>query len=594
MKKLMLLVTTACLAACGGDDQKEMPTELVTADQPQILTYIPANSPVLITSGIYPEQYPDNYIKVMQSNMDYAVKYIEVIATQAVEAYNQEMAKHVDGDVDAETNTKLEQTNKLKAFVDKWLVEDNMNKVGFKVGETKIAIYMIDLFPVLRVQLSQDNQIDSMLNELQEQFEVPMAVSTVAGIKVRELVAENLTILIASEGDFLTISGAPTVLKDQMINQLIGSEKPATSLAMDRSALDQIKQKHGYTQDDLMLLDFQKLADYFINPSQHNSTLVNYLQIDDNMLSAVCKDELTAMIGNAPRMVAGSKELTNDTINGTFVWEMNQEIAQDMATLAGRIPHGNPNAAMAFGMSFDVKNAKDMASKYVDKIVAAPYQCEHFAALNQQAVELQAKLSQPIPPFVGNFKGFNFSLDELKLNMENADLANPNPQEMIESLKTQVFVSVDKTEALLGMAQMMVPQLQGMEIKTDGSLITLADHVPMISGKDIPLDVSHLYAAISSDTIGVSMGHEGGGDLSAKVQESGNAALMSFSATADGYKSLMEQFFALAEMPGMNEEIKQELQLQKDLTLNMIYWKSQHVLMQFNDQGFETNFNIKY
>ena len=72
---------------------------------------------------------------------------------------------------------------------------------------------------------------------------------------------------------------------------------------------------------------------------------------------------------------------------------------------------------------------------------------------------MQAKLSQPIPPFVGNFKGFNFSLDELKLNLANADLANPNPKEIIESLKTQIFLAVDETQALLGMAQMMMPQL---------------------------------------------------------------------------------------------------------------------------------------
>ncbi len=192
------------------------------------------------------------------------------------------------------------------------------------------------------------------------------------------------------------------------------------------------------------------------------------MQIEDNMLSPACKTEITAMIAKAPRMVGGSKKLTNDTINGSFVWEMDSALAADFATLAGRIPQGNPDATMAMGMSFDLASAKNLASKYIDQIINQPYACELLVQVNQQATELQAKLSQPLPPFVGNFKGFNFSLDELKLNMEAAKADNPNPKDMIESLKAQVYLAVDETEALLGMAQMMVPQLQGMEIKTDG------------------------------------------------------------------------------------------------------------------------------
>jgi len=245
-------------------------------------------------------------------------------------------------------------------------------------------------------------------------------------------------------------------------------------------------------------------------------------------------------------------------------------------------------------MSFDLIGNQNLASKYVKDMIANPYACEFFAPMNAKATELQAQLSQPIPPFVGNFKGFNFSLDELKLNMAAANVDNPNPKDMIESFKTQIFLAVDETEALLGMAQMMVPQLQGMEIKTDGSLITLADQVPMISGKDIPIDVANLYAAVSTDTIGVSMGHVGGGSLSEKVQASGSAALMSFSASADGYKSLMEQIFSMAEMPNMPESLKEELVMQKELTLDMLYWQNQSMAMSFTDQGFSTNVNIKY
>ncbi|MEZ5471059.1 MAG: hypothetical protein R3E90_04705 [Marinicella sp.] len=608
MKKILIFMSTALLVACGGDEKQSKSDEkqvAVTTIQPAIMSYIPADSPLLITSSFHPETYPKRYLEVMQSNMDGAVKYIEVIMKQAMNEVAELEAKKdaAFGNVEEETSTgdndsakskKDQQKAKLLTFVDKWLVQDKLSKAGFKVGETQFAMYLVDLFPVIRIKLSEGHQIEAMLNEMQSEFEMPLTVTDVNGIKVREIGDKKLTILVATHDDFLVITGAPSAVKDQMISQLVGAEKPTKSLADDRSALDQVRKAHGFINDDLMVLDFHAIADHFIYPSKHNSTLVNYLQIDDNMLSAVCKEEISTMLGNAPRMVAGSKALTNDTIEGAFIWEMNQGISQDLAKMAGRVPHGNNEAAFAFGISFDMVNAKEVATKYVNEIVNSPYQCEHFTDLNQKAVDLQAQLSQPIPPFVGNFKGFNFSLDELKLDMANANLDNPNPKDIIKSFKTQVFLAVDETQALLGMAQMMMPQLQDMEINTDGSLITLADKVPMISGKDIPLDISELYAAISSDTIGFSMGHQGGGELSDKVKQEGTAALMTFSANADGYRQIMEQIFAMAEMPNMPEQVKKELAMQKELTLSMLYWKSQNMQMTFNDQGFETDFVIKY
>lgn len=605
MKKFMIFISAALLVACGGDE-KEQPTAqlpVVEKNQPAIMTFIPADSPVLITSGFNPEAYPEKYMDVIESNMEGAVKYIEVVVKQAMNemaekeaAFGAAQAEEQSEESDQQpvTSQSDQQKEKVLAFVDKWLVQDKLAKAGFKVGETQLAFYMVDLFPVLRIKLSEGNQVETMLNELQTEFDAPITITDVNGIKVRELGDKKLNILIATHDDFLVISGAPNVIKDQVVSQLIGAEKPAKSLADDRSALDRVRSTHGFINDDLMMIDFQAIADYFIYPSQHNSTLVNFLQIDENMLSSTCKQEISDMFGNAPRMVAGTKELTNDTIRGAFVWEMDSEITQDLAKMAGRVPHGNKDAAFAFGMSFDMINAKEVATKYVNKVVQSPYQCEHFAALNQQAQDLQVQLSQPIPPFVGNFKGFNFSLDELKLNMANADMNNPNPKDIVESFKTQVFLSVDETQALLGMAQMMVPQLQGMDINTDGSLITLADKVPLISGKDIPLDISELYAAVSADTIGFSMGHAGGGELSEKVNQEGTPALMTFSANADGYKQIMEQIFAMAEMPNMPESVKKELAMQKDLTLSMLYWKSQDMTLSFKDQGFETDFVIKY
>lgn len=596
---MLIAVSAVLMTACGEDKTEQQPVVKAVANnnQQHILTFVPSDTPMLFTSGLSPDQYPDRYLKIMESQMEGALKYINVMMDQFVKDRGDFVADMTDesGDLEVtETSADQKTKEKITTFFDRWFKTGSFSKIGMKVGETQMVGYMVDLFPVLRIKLSQGHQVPAMLDDLEQQFEVTFTKSDVQGNQIREFQTNDISILIGLQDDYLVISGAPSVIKDQMIGQLIGTTKPTSSLAQDPSLIDGVKKSHGFVIDDIVVFDLQQIADHFINPAQHNSTLVNFLQIEDNMLSQACKSEITAMIAKAPRMVAGNKKLTDDTMNVSFVWEMDNSVASDMATMIGRVPQGNTGSAMSMGMSFDLLNAKNLASKYVKQIIDQPYSCEHFQQMNEKATQLQAQLSQPIPPFVGNFKGFNFSLDELKLNMEAAQADNPNPKDIIESLKTQVYLAVDETEALLGMAQMMMPQLQEVDIKTDGSLITLADKVPMISGKDMPIDIANLYAAVSADTIGFSMGHEDGGTLSDKVSEPGTAALMTFSASADGYKSLMEQIFSMAEIPNMPHEFKNELNIQKDLALSMLYWKTQDMTMGFTDKGFSTDVNIKY
>lgn len=600
-KLILLFTATTLLVACGKEETETTATKVenVVTTQPEILQYIPADTPLFLASGLNPEKYPKRYVEVMQKNMDSAIEYLEVILEKAMNEESKNYVTTLDENGEEVISEEVDEKKaamkvKVRGFVDRWLSKDLMGTLGMKMGETQMVAYMVDLFPVLRIKLSGDNQVNAFLDDVEKQFEVPMAKSEVNGQQIREIHNDKVTFMLSMANDYLVMSVSPTVIKDQMISQLLGSEKPTQSLADNPALINDVKSKHGYIMDDLFVLDIKKIADHFIYPSRHNSQLVNFMQIEDNMLSAVCKDEISALVANAPRMVAGPTIMNDDTVNASFVWEMKPEMANDMSTLAGRIPKGNMNAAMSFGMSFDLLAAKSLASKYVDAVVADPYQCEHFAQFSSQLTDVQAKLSQPIPPFVGNFKGINFSLDDLKLNMAAANLENPNPKDVIESFKSQVYLAVDETDALLGMAQMMVPQLQGLDIKTDGSLITLADHVPLISGKDIPIDVANLYAAVSSDTIGFSIGHVEGGTLADKVKQEGEAALMSMSLNVDGYKGLMEQIFKVAEMPNMPDSIKDELKLQKDLTMSMLYWKTQEMSLLFTDKGFTTNINYTY
>lgn len=585
MKKM---ITMACMAtalvACSDDPAEKqvsaVPAVQTAAPKADILKYIPSDSPLLVLSGLSSHLYPKRYVETMDTYMGHMTDYMKTMIDQGMEAA---IAKN-DAEKDA-----LEK--KVKPFVDKWFTGGDLSKLGFKMNESQIAMYTVDLFPVIRVKLAANNQLDALLTEAQTEFDIPFTASDIQGMKVRELAADKGTVLIGLDEDYLVLSMSPTPIKDQMINALMGFDKPSTSLAQDNSQLQQVKSKYGFTLDDMFIVDVAAAADYFINPGQHNSALLNFLQIEDNMLSATCKSEFTALVGNMPRWVAGSTGITDNSINTQFIFETDAEIGQDLAKLAGRVPAGNTQSAFAFGFSFDLLAAKEVAIKYAQRLADQPYQCEHLAQLNQNVTAMQAQLNQPTPPFVGNFKGLNFSLDDLKLNPAAVDAGQPD--QVVESFKAQLLLAVDEAQGMLGMAQMMVPQLAEVQLNTDGALVHLGDKLP-VSGKDIPFDAEHFFGALTDNTVGISLGHPDGGGLSELVKSEGVNKLMTFSASGEGYKRIMEQVFAMAEMPGMPEDIKKELMFQKDMTLNMIYWKDASGSINFSDKGLVIDSNMTY
>ncbi len=584
MKKLLILSLMALgLTACGDKETEQPETVKSAMADADILSYVPAETPLFFASGLSNELYPDRYINVMQDNLDNMADYVKLAFSDINESVQQ-----VDENKEVVSDEELK---KIEQFIDRWMVDGKFSKIGVKVGESQLVGYTVDLFPVIRMQLSGGHQIGDMFADLDQQFALSPQIQEQDGLAIREYAVDRMTVLAAHNEDYLVLSVAPTVIKDKLVSTLTGLEKPANNMAQNRDRLNQIKTKHGFVMDDLFVMDVQAVADYFINPDNYDSDLLDFLQIEDNKLSPACKTEINAMLAKAPRLVAGATALSDEIIDTAMVWEMDAELSQDMAQLAGRIPATDETAAFSFGMSVDLLNSQKVLTKYIDNIINEPYQCELFAQFNQQAEAFKSKISQPLPPLIGNFKGFNMAFSDLKVNEQAADMNKP--AEMIESFKMQLALSVDEAQSLIGMAQMMLPQLQGMVLPTDGSLIPLKEQLPP-NLMNLPVDVSSAYAAINNQTIGLSLGYPDGGNLSELVNQEGQHLLISATAEADGYKQMIEEVFKLADMPQLSDDMKRQLESQKQMTLNMLYWKQQKVTVNFTDQGLTTRMKVTY
>ncbi|WP_395377774.1 hypothetical protein [Marinicella sp. W31] len=606
MKKMMIIgLFSMLLLACSNDDKQATQAEqsqqpntvaVTSSAEHEIMKYIPADTPLLVLSGL--SDMPERYVDITNDYMNNMGKYFQTIAEdyfEAMRTLKEKYAEASEDEVDQATAESNAMQENLQAFYETWLKEEPLKNLGFQIGGTQLAMYAVDLLPVLRMKLAPGHKISEMIEDAKTRFNAQARLETIGDYQVNHFdIDKTASFVVAlNNNEELVAFVVPNVLEEQLKPQLLGTQLPAKSMLQDKSVLNGVQSKHGYILDEGFYIDLAQVANYFIYPEKHDLKMLDFMQIEDDMLSQNCKTEISAMIAKSPRLVAGVKEFNNEKIVSSFVWELAPELTADLASMTGRIPQTSPDAAFAFGFSFDLLKGRDVINKYVKAVMDDPFKCELMAEANEKLSGIQAQLNQPLPPFIGNFKGANFALDDFQFDEDRIDELMSNPQELLEGLKMHMLFAVDQTQSLVGMAQMMVPQLQGLEVKTDGTAINLAEYIP-VSGSDIPFDASTMFMAMSGNTIGLSMGYEEGNSLSEMVKGENDDALLSFSANGQAYKNLIEKVFLLAEKADLPDEMKQELAMQKALTKDGIWWKSQKGDFNFENQGFTVNVDISY
>lgn len=582
MKKIYLLMLCFGLLTACQDEEKAK-----TGNYPEIFSYIPADTPLLALT-ISQQQYPQAYHEKTNKAMDefgtlFGELIRQVIDTEYSAKSNEELS-----DVDKQ------KKEKLQSFIDKWLFKDSTEKLGFDLQKSKLALYSIDLMPVLRVSLSKDNQMQAFIEDAKQELELPIQQSELDGEKLYTLDLEEMNLQVQVKQPYLTVAVTPQNLAQKELKSVLGLVKPKISLQHQPQQLENLKQKYHYQVDDVFIFDTAAVADYFINPTKYQSPVLDALQLEDK-LSPVCKQEITSLIAKAPRIVGGITKMDNKNINTQMVFETDPQFGKDWSQLATVIPGiKNDNAAFYFGFSYDLLMAKNLALKSVKKIADAPFQCEHLEKFNEMG-ELQDRLSQPLPPFSNNFKGMFFAVDDISLDADK--LKDDNFEQAIKSLKMQMLLDIDHAEGLLAMLQMAAPEVAELEIKADGSAVDLTEKLANSESfkKDMPFELKDFYAAMTKQVVGLSLGHKNGGNLEQQVKAKGQKHLLAMGINAEKYKQIMHSIYdTIDESSEMNEQAKMQLEFQKKLEDITYYWENEEIIIDFSEQGLTLDINIEY
>ena len=477
----LTLVTLLWLAACGKSEEPATTDHTATN---KLLAYVPADTPYLFANlEPVPEDVIDSYLTRLQPVLD---------SMQSQLSIGRAEMESVEGENGDDPAIRL--AHALLMELDGNLSRSGLESMGFDLRAKKV-IYGMGAFPVIRLGLSDSAALRATILRVMNNAGITAPEQEFQGVSYWRISDENTAeapagLYISILDDHLAISFFPPLAEAEFLPALLGLEVPAHSDAQARLA--QLNRTHGYTSHGSGILDLHALADQFTHPDTVTArALAATGAFDPATLSTECVTEIHEIIDNAPLMTMGVTELTPTAIAFQYRLETPRTLASELMGLVSEIPVADELSErileFAFGMRFGP--VRDFLREKVTAILDDPYQCEHLRELNDSALQAQAQLNEPMPPFVNNFRGVRVSLNEIMMSQDSIP----------ENARGHLAVHVDKPEMFIGMAQMFLPDLSELAITPGDPPVRLPESL-------VPVPGIVAFAAMSSDAIGIAVG----------------------------------------------------------------------------------------
>jgi hypothetical protein len=428
--------------------------------------------------------------------------------------------------------------------------------------ESTGAFYGNGILPVVRFELTDGALFDAAIDRLEEEAGYELEVAELGNNKYRYLEAEELRVVVAVLGNQGVITVVPSEFDDAQTSQALGLTLPETSIA-ESGRLQNIATEYGYSDYFVGFMDFAGIVDRFLGgASGLDADLMALMDHDAADLSDACKAEIQSVASIAPRMVMGYHDVSLDKIDSSVVLELRDDIASGLQGLSADVPglgidHGG---LMSFGLSVAGKAMREFLEGRLDALEAGPFECEHFAELQEGVAGGREALNQPVPPMVYDFRGFLAVIT----NIEGLDIASQTPPTSIDG---SFMLAMNNAQALVSLGTMFSPELAALNLQADGKPVAL--ELPQMQAMGIDA-----FAALSDDAIAISVGESAETELEALLTAdvADPSPFLSFSMDAARYYEFLGEAIAAGEVasedaatPEMQAAMKEVMQAVADV-----------------------------
>jgi len=474
---LLILGSALLLMACSKDaDQASV---AVKQNTNPLLAHVPAD-----TAYVYadleqvPEAVTDAYVTRFQPALDVLTKKIDEF-----------QAKYQAGDHEGKQAARL-----ASAVLDELggsLNEESLNRIGIST-RAHYAFYAEGVFPVVRLALSDAEALRGAIGRIEARMGYQLPTAELGGAKYWRIAEDGspVGIYIAIEDGQLALSVFPVGAEASLLPSFLGQEMPAQSLASN-NALAVMNQARGYAGYGSGYMDIRKIANEILDPgSETRAMLGDELNAEMDALDAVCIDELKSIVARTPRMTGGITRLTANEMAMRYDLEIENSLAAGLAALVSDIPAATPgDYLLSASLAIRVGKLREFVLEKATALAANPYQCEKLQNVNDEAEKLVSQLNIPMPPMVNNLLGLRIMINDY------------DPSKSLTRGDGLLAVHVDKPEMFVGMASMIVPGFEGLDLPNQKEPVR------------IPPDMTHLedmdvFALMTRDAIGVAVGEQ--------------------------------------------------------------------------------------
>lgn len=477
---LLPLSFALALGACGKPEEPE-----ASPEAQHLLAFVPADTPYLVANlQALPDEVTDaNFERIRPALEETQVQLSRL--QQNIEAGDSPSGDELVDRLILAVLTELDGN----------LSREGLERLGLDMNGS-VAAYGIGAFPVYRLSLSDPAALRATIQRILDNAGVEAPESEFRGKAYWRIAADDtaempLAGYVAILDDHVVAGLYPIAAEADFLPGLLGLEMPVNSDAA--ASLARLNAKHGYSPYFSGWLDLHRLADEFMDPEARTArTLIGMGAYEMSDLSPVCVAETHAIIDNMPMVSGGFTEVSPDAMSYRLVAETPADLAGRLVGLVARMPAARPLADRLAELSFGIKvgAVRDFLREKAQAVVDAPYQCERFADLNAQAEQVLTQVTQPLPPFVNNFRGIHVSLK---------DLVFAEGQDLPKDVRGHLAVHVEQPEMFVGMAQMFLPDLSELQLAPGSDPERVPEFLISIQGITA-------YAAMSDRAIGISLG----------------------------------------------------------------------------------------
>ncbi len=553
------LVVTSCNSE--GDNASQAATN-------PLLAFVPTDTPYLFANTEpTPPEVIDAFIVRLAPSL--------LMAQTLLDDFKLE----VNSDDPAEHN-EARLLSAILAEFDGKLNREGLEGIGLSLESNKV-IYGMGVFPVVRIALQDASALRAAIARVETASGMTFA-SLKSGDtgywKISGHRNGEVNVYIAILDDHVAFSMFPAAAEAEWLPAFLGQSKPAESIASS-NMLSELNKSKGYTNYGSGFLDLQKMADELLNENSRTASLlksIGHYQPAD--FGEVCINEVKALVAKVPRIVGGTTELTPNTIGISYQLELESTLAAKLVQLVAKVPVAdkNPNKIFSASVGLRVGRLRNFVMEQINAVVANPFECDKFRGLNAQAQAVADKLNVPIMPFINNLKGFRVSLDEV-------DFENFQP----ENARGMFSLEVEKPQMLIGMAQMFIPGMDGLELEPGADPIEVPQELMSFSS-----DSLHVFAAMSKDAIGIASGENRMQDLAAFMEADEDNGNVFFSVEYDMSAPMEFQRQLLQQAGNDNEEFQN---LVANIQESYMQWLGRsRVEASFTEEGLQVDTKITF